>query len=147
MEDYYRSHKDGNDDVYLKDILKHIRSESVGGFCLLLKDYLADAVGANRGNGKDTGGPDRTILYGLQRPPLNGQYTLLRCGKGTTFDELAPTLTPFYCTNAATSVKFHAIQITLRWISTLATIARIFPLVNIQTKNLRDCASIWIFTM
>ena len=72
LEDYYRSHKDDNDDVHLKDILKHIRSESVGGFCLLLKDYLADAVGANRGNGKDTGGPDRTILYGLQRPPLNG---------------------------------------------------------------------------
>ena len=127
LEDYYRSHKDGNDNVYLKDILKHIRSESVGGFCLLLKDYLADAVGANRGNGKDTGGPDRTILYGLQRPPLNGQYTLLRCGKGTTFDELAPTLTPFYCTNAVTSVKISCDPDNVELISTLATIGEDVP--------------------
>ena len=42
-------------------------------------EYLTDAVGAHRGDGKDTGGPDRTILYGLQRPPLNGQDTVLRC--------------------------------------------------------------------
>ncbi len=65
-----------------------------------LLEYLDDAVGVNRGNGKDTGGPDRTILYGLQRPPLNGHATVLRCDGGTTLDELAPTLLPFFATNA-----------------------------------------------
>ena len=122
LEEYYRSHKDNNGDVYLDKILKHVRLESVGGFCLLLKDYLADAVGANRGNGKDTGGPDRTILYGLQRPPLNGQFTLLRCGKSTTFDELAPTLTPFYCTNAVSSVQISCDPGNTELMSALATL-------------------------
>ena len=71
----------------------------------LVKEYLVDACGANRGCGKHTGGPDRTILYGLQRPPMNGQDTVLRCGASTSFDELAPTLVPFYVTNAADALR------------------------------------------
>ena len=88
------------DDQGLKEILSGINSIAVRGFCVLLKEYLADACGANRGDGKNTGGPDRSILYGLQRPPLNGQATVIRCDAESTWDELAPTLIPFYATNA-----------------------------------------------
>ena len=103
---YYQENKNNNNkNNDISDILKHVNSDIVSGFCLLVKDYLTDACGANRGDGKNTGGPDRTILYGLQRPPLNGQETVLRCNANTTFDELAPTLTPFYCTNAINSLR------------------------------------------
>lgn len=84
----------------VEGVLAHVESAVVRGFCVLVAEYLADACGANRGDGKDTGGPDRTILYGLQQPPLNGQDTVLRCAADTSFDELAPTLVPFLVTNA-----------------------------------------------
>jgi hypothetical protein len=87
------------------DLLPHVASGAVRGFCALLQGYLADACGVNRGDGSRTGGPNRTILYGLQRPPLNGQDTVLRCGADTTFDELAPSLLPFYATNALDSLR------------------------------------------
>jgi len=83
-----------------RGIVDRISSSVVRGFCAEVASYLADATGAHRGDGKNTGGPDRTILYGLQRPPLNGLDTVLRCGPETTLDELAPTLVPFYATNA-----------------------------------------------
>ena len=89
----------------IDQILAHVNSEVVKGFCVVLTEYLADACGVNQGDSKDTGGPGRTILFGLQRPPLNGHHTVLRCDKNTTFDELAPTLVPFYVTNAVDSVR------------------------------------------
>jgi len=81
-------------------LLSKVENPVVRGFCVEVMEYLVDAAGPNRGNGKDTGGPDRTILYGLQRPPLNKQDTVLRCAASTSFDELAPTLVPFLVTNA-----------------------------------------------
>jgi len=75
----------------------------VRGFCVVLADYIASAVGAHRGDTKATGGPDRTVLFGLQRPPL-GSTTLLRCDADATYDALAPTLLPFYATNARDAV-------------------------------------------
>ena len=89
----------------LEEFLPDRESSVVRGFCILLHEYLADACGVNRGDGKNTGGPDRTILYGLQRPPMNGQDTILRCDAYTSFDELAPTLLPFYVTNALPCVR------------------------------------------
>jgi hypothetical protein len=77
----------------------------VRGFCVHLLEYLSDASGVNRGDGSKTGGPNRTILYGLQRPPMNGQATILRCEANTTLDELAPTLVPFFVTNAASGMR------------------------------------------
>ena len=59
----------------------------------------------NRGDGKNTGGPDRTTIWGLQRPPMDGQDTVLRCAADTSFDELAPTLVPFFVTNAGESMR------------------------------------------
>ena len=47
----------------------------------------------------------RTCLYGLQRPPVNGQLTMIRCGEKTSLDDLAPILLPFVTTNASTQVQ------------------------------------------
>uniref|UniRef100_A0A7S1FIU0 Uncharacterized protein n=1 Tax=Noctiluca scintillans TaxID=2966 RepID=A0A7S1FIU0_NOCSC len=85
--------------AYASTLLDLMKSPHSKGYCVLVMEYLADAVGVHRGDGSQTGGPNRTILFGLQRPPL-GQQTFLRCGSSTTLDELAPTLIPFYVTNA-----------------------------------------------
>ena len=84
----------------LGELLSSVESSAVRGFCMLVNEYLADACGAHRGDGSKTGGPNRTILYGLQRPPLNGEDSVLRCSDSTSFDELAPSLLPFFVTNA-----------------------------------------------
>jgi hypothetical protein len=81
-----------------------IADPATRGFCLEIGEYLVDACGVNRGDGSETGGPNRTILWGLQRPPLNGQKSVLRCDKDMTLDELAPTLLPFLSTNACDSL-------------------------------------------
>jgi hypothetical protein len=86
-------------------LLDRVQNTKVKGFCVTLMEYINDAAAVRRGDGKHTGGPDRTALFGLQRPPLNGQPTLLRCDANTTFDELAPTLLPFYITNAADGAR------------------------------------------
>ena len=90
------------------DLIHRVESVAVRGFCVLLLEYLADATKPNtnpsRGDSANTGGPNRSILFGLQRPPMDGSVTLLRCGAATPFDALAPTLLPFLVTNAAGSV-------------------------------------------
>ena len=68
----------------------------VKGYLLELASYLRTAaVGPRRTHAA------RTNLYGLQRPPLDGRLTALRCGELTTLDELLPFLLPFALTNAA----------------------------------------------
>jgi len=89
---------------YAAGLLDDLSSPAVKGFCVLLMEYLVDASGVQRGDGTGTGGPERTILFGMQRPPLNGQKNILRCNAKTMLDELAPTLLPFWCTNAADSM-------------------------------------------
>ena len=90
---------------YTAPLLNSVLSAEVRGFCVLVMEYLSDACGVNRGDGKNTGGPDRTTIWGLQRPPLDGQQTVLRCAADTSFDELAPTLVPFFVTNARETVR------------------------------------------
>jgi len=93
--------------AFAAPLLARVQSAQVKGFCVALSEYLADACakGPARGDGSQTGGPNRTSLFGLQRPPINGQATVLRCGPATSFDELAPTLLPFFVTNAFDSVR------------------------------------------
>ena len=65
------------------------------GYLLELAEYLKTAaVGPHLTHGA------RTCLYGLQRPPLDGKVTALRCSELTTLDELLPALLPFVLTNA-----------------------------------------------
>ena len=66
------------------------------GYLLELADYLRTAAtGPKRTHGA------RTCLYGLQRPPMDGTLTALRCTEITSLDELLPFLLPFALTNAA----------------------------------------------
>lgn len=65
------------------------------GYLLELSAYLRSAaVGPRRTHAQ------RTNLYGLQRPPLDGRVTMLRCTELTTLDDLLPFLLPFALTNA-----------------------------------------------
>lgn len=78
-------------------------SPAVLGFVKTLCVYLADACGPKRGFGYEKNA--RTSLFGLQRPPLlDGAPTVLRLQKGTSFDEVAPFLVPFFVTNARSQI-------------------------------------------
>ena len=82
-----------------------LASAEVRGFCGELADHVvaAAASGARRGDTAGTGGPERTVVWGLQRPPL-GTQTWLRVDSDDDLDALAPTLLPFYATNARDAV-------------------------------------------
>jgi hypothetical protein len=79
---------------YVKKLTDLVSTDQYRGYCQLLIRYLVDACGPKRGIGQ------RTSLYGLQRPPVNGQFTVLRVEKNTSFDDLAVHLLPFIVTNA-----------------------------------------------
>jgi hypothetical protein len=83
-----------------------ISSLATKGYCVALTKYLQDATKTNPKEGWRSGQDGcRTVLYGLQRPPINGQPTVLRCESSTTMDELAPMLIPFVTTNACEQVR------------------------------------------
>jgi len=84
---------------YVTNLLHHVESKAVLGYCIELANYLADAVGPKERFGS------RTVLWGLQRPPLNGQLTLLRCESEATMDDVLPWLIPFYVTNARDQIQ------------------------------------------
>lgn len=84
----------------LDSLMTHMSNAVSKGFCVEVMDYLVDACGSQRGDGSKTGGPNRTILYGLQRPPLNGSTTLVRIDASLTLDLAMPILLPFLATNA-----------------------------------------------
>ena len=92
--------------VSLSDSITHdisrfihgIHDKSIRGYCTELVNYLDDAT---RENPKDGHGSSRTVLWGLQRPPLMiGLKTCIHCTKGATMDDVAPHLLLFYATNA-----------------------------------------------
>lgn len=81
-------------------LLDNVASDVVRGYMQVLWDYLADACGPR--TGWRTGTDDaRTALYGLQRPPLNGQKSVVRCDASISFERVAPILFPFVATNAS----------------------------------------------
>lgn len=84
-------------------VAANVGDARVRGFCAVLATYVAESVGAKVGDTAGTGGPERTVLFGLQRPPI-GSTTILRCDAGATYDALAPTLLPFYASNARDAV-------------------------------------------
>jgi len=78
-----------------------IQADAVRGYCRVLHEYLTDVCQANPKEGLGA----RTTLFGLQTPPLNGQLNYIRTGSGTTFDDVAPQLYPFFATNAFSQVE------------------------------------------
>lgn len=92
----------------LKVIAQRVKDPVRRGYCRQLLSYLADAA-----RGPQLGVGQRTSLFGLQRPPLQGGITCLRLEKpaganlphqDVLFDELAPFLFPFLATNAKEQV-------------------------------------------
>jgi len=77
------------------------KSRAARGYAALVAAYVADcaARGPARGGADRGGGPGRSVLFGVQRPPL-GSATVLRCGGATTYDDLLPSLVPFETTTA-----------------------------------------------
>lgn len=85
---------------YVGDLLGGLKSKVIRGYCIELVNYLAGAaVGPRERFGS------RTVLWGLQRPPLNGQLTVLRCDSKVSLDDILPWLIPFYVTNARNQLQ------------------------------------------
>ena len=88
-------------DLVVKDVekfIKKINDKTVRGYCIELVNYLVDATNENPKNGH---GSSRTVLWGLQRPPIvTGLKTYIRADKNTSLDEIAPHMLLFYATNA-----------------------------------------------
>ena len=79
-----------------KNMLLAITNNSTRGYCVLLIEYLQNAC---RKNPKLGSSKLRSVLYGLQRPPLQ-MKTILRCTPHSTYDELIPVYILFHVTNA-----------------------------------------------
>jgi len=88
-------------DSVSKEVEKFIKSvddKTVRGYCIELVNYLVDATQVNP---KDGHGSSRTVLWGLQRPPMvTGLKTCIRADKETSLDDIAPHVLLFFATNA-----------------------------------------------
>jgi hypothetical protein len=82
-------------------LLQEIQSDAVRGYCVLLIEYLQNVA---RLNPKQGFGKSRTVLWGIQRPPL-GMKTLIHCGADITWDDVAPIYILFHATNARDQVE------------------------------------------
>merc|ERR1719498_1806059 len=72
------------------DLRSVCESQAIAGYCGTLADYLKDACGAHEGSSLT-----RTVLFGLQRPPLDGGASVLRLREDSTVDDVAPYLCHF----------------------------------------------------
>lgn len=79
---------------YIADLLNATGSNVVRGYCVELANYLVDAVGPKEAHAA------RSVLWGIQRPPINGQFTIIRCSKICSLDEVLPLVVPFIVSNA-----------------------------------------------
>ena len=78
-------------------------SQAIAGYCGTLADYLQDACGAHEGSSLT-----RTVLFGLQRPPIGAGASVVRLADGSTVDDVAPYLVPFLITNARETLQISA---------------------------------------
>jgi hypothetical protein len=88
---------------YISDLLDAAESKEVCGYCVEIANYLVDAAGPNEAHAA------RSVLWGIQRPPINGQMTILRCSKTNSLSDALPTMIPFLISNARDqlSVSVH----------------------------------------
>ncbi|GMI00170.1 hypothetical protein TrLO_g11702 [Triparma laevis f. longispina] len=99
MNQSYLTEKGANDSVEgegVNILLENVQG-CVKGYCIELTEYLRDSVGAKEGYG------DRTTLWGLQRPPIDGKVTVVRAGDDIS--SVAAKLVPFVATNARNQVE------------------------------------------
>lgn len=81
-------------------IISGVGSEHVRGYLRIMANYMSEAAsGPREGHGA------RTALWGLQRPPMDGTKSFIRCEANTSFDDLAVDLLPFAMTNARSQIE------------------------------------------
>jgi hypothetical protein len=86
-----------------KTLLSEIRNDIVRGYCIVLIEYLQNVARGNPKHGRP--GASRTVLWGIQRPPLD-QKTVIRCGGPTcSWDHIAPIYVLFHATTARDQVE------------------------------------------
>lgn len=83
-----------------KMLLGEMSNLLITGYCVTLIKYLQDVA---RYNPKPGFGKSRTVLWGIQRPPL-GTQTILHCSKSVKWDCVCPIYILFYATNAREQV-------------------------------------------
>ena len=86
--------KTASGEVVSMSMIAHVTDDVKKGYCVEILNYLEDSVGAKEGYGF------RTTLWGLQTPPQDGRRTVLKCEKGTVFDDIAAKCVVFGATNA-----------------------------------------------
>lgn len=85
-------------------LMDEVQSDLVRGYCYLLVEYLRNVDDRNPREVPITS-KGRTVLWGLQRPPLQ-THTVLRCASDTTtWDACAPIYMLFHASNARNQVK------------------------------------------
>eukprot|EP00929_Paragymnodinium_shiwhaense_P101337 TRINITY_DN6434_c0_g1_i1.p1 TRINITY_DN6434_c0_g1~~TRINITY_DN6434_c0_g1_i1.p1 ORF type:complete len:737 (+),score=169.84 TRINITY_DN6434_c0_g1_i1:85-2211(+) len=77
-------------------VLSSVKDDRLRGYGIVCLEYLLDACFEPK-QGKT--GP-RTCLFGMQRPPIDGSATILRCENGANVDLLLLHALPFAATNA-----------------------------------------------
>ena len=85
---------------YVKNYIKSCEDDVYKGYLMEMGEYLLDATmdGPRHGCG------ERTALWGLQRPPVDGAPTVFKVKDDVkNFDELSVKLLPFFMTNARKS--------------------------------------------
>lgn len=82
----------------VEKFIKSVDDKTVRGYCTELVNYLVDATEVNPKHGH---GSSRTVLWGLQRPPMvTGLKTCIRADEHTSLDDIGPHVLLFYATNA-----------------------------------------------
>lgn len=71
------------------------------GYAREIYDYLAEVCGTGPREGLGA----RTALYGLQRPPMDGSWTVIRAEQDTNVDSFLAHVLPFVVTNAGGQVR------------------------------------------
>eukprot|EP00301_Raphidiophrys_heterophryoidea_P004598 c1198_g1_i1.p1 GENE.c1198_g1_i1~~c1198_g1_i1.p1 ORF type:complete len:724 (-),score=202.99 c1198_g1_i1:181-2352(-) len=119
--------------TYCTELIQCIKNEKKRGFAMLVLNYLNEACRPRRGRGQ------RTSLYGLQRPPLNGMCTLIRCEPDQDLDDLLVFVLAFLVTNARTQVVIscHPSHASLRSVLLCKNRLRGIPVVFEETVTPR----------
>jgi hypothetical protein len=102
-EDFLRS-KGALHNFFIKStkaLLEEVQNIVVRGYCVVLIEYLQDV---DKLNPKLGYGKSRTVIWGLLRPPLE-QKTVIHCGAGVSWDDVAPIYILFHATTARPQIE------------------------------------------
>jgi len=82
----------------LADLVNKLTDDKARGYCQVLAEYLIDATQESPKVGGGNGG--RTVLFGLQRSPIDTKSVI----RSSDMNDIVPRLLPFLATNARQGV-------------------------------------------